>query len=579
MANKKKIKIPNNQSNMYPFGGLINQGITGIAKTLGANDKNAQIWGSGIAAATGLIPGMQNNLLQAGDFAGDLMQYSKNKGIQKAGQLTSMGSNIAGNFINPSTFFTPKAGESNTFANGGDLKTPPKTKVKYNRLVDKATGDLEVSQEDLQWLKKYNEAIAKIKETNPEIFNTTSSTDYKATDKIDQTAGVASGNAKADYVVNTPVTELTDAQLKEMSPYLYNAGYTTQKAQKELLDNVYRITGKDIISNDYRPGLRHLVEFKYDEPVQQTTTEETTPVAKPKTKPKSYNMAYQKIMSDNPAQSYNIITKDGKKVPVVNTVERKNIGDARGVEGQEVNTNYHGEYTVTQGGQTNTQPDVDSLIKQEVIPIPIQTTPVIPEKKALGGYMKKLYALGGDVLYGTNIVNAFSNVENQPTVNTSATPYYSTADDYTKMQKLGVNPETTLVYHPNLMNPKSVTIDPYKTEEQRQAAMNKVILPTGKKTYYAMGGGLTEYKGGGSHEENPNGGINIGNNASVEEGETRHEDYIYSDRIKLPWNKKATFADESKKINSKYKDRKEDVIAQKSLKQELNKLKDIQELT
>ena len=75
---------------------------------------------------------------------------------------------------------------------------------------------------------------------------------------------------------------------------------------------------------------------------------------------------------------------------------------------------------------------------------------------------------------------------------------------------------------------------------------------------------LTEFKEGGSHEENPLGGIpqGMGSNGkmnTVEEGETRRGDYVFSDRLKitddmikkynLPKNlKNKTFADASKSV-------------------------------
>ena len=59
---------------------------------------------------------------------------------------------------------------------------------------------------------------------------------------------------------------------------------------------------------------------------------------------------------------------------------------------------------------------------------------------------------------------------------------------------------------------------------------------------YAYGGNmpsqLTSFQSGGSHQSNPNGGILQGTGANgkpnlVEEGETKHEDYIFSDRLKI----------------------------------------------
>ena len=56
---------------------------------------------------------------------------------------------------------------------------------------------------------------------------------------------------------------------------------------------------------------------------------------------------------------------------------------------------------------------------------------------------------------------------------------------------------------------------------------------------YAMGGNLdntTVYANGGQHENNPIGGIPVGNNALVEQDEVRFNDYIFSNRI--PYKKK-----------------------------------------
>ena len=61
----------------------------------------------------------------------------------------------------------------------------------------------------------------------------------------------------------------------------------------------------------------------------------------------------------------------------------------------------------------------------------------------------------------------------------------------------------------------------------------------------ANGGELTRYDGGFKHEDpnfqNTEGGIPIGSNDVVEQGETRMNDYIYSDRLKVP-GKSHTFA-------------------------------------
>lgn len=75
---------------------------------------------------------------------------------------------------------------------------------------------------------------------------------------------------------------------------------------------------------------------------------------------------------------------------------------------------------------------------------------------------------------------------------------------------------------------------------------------------------MTEYQTGGRHEDGKDGGVDLGQDAEVEEGETRVGDYIFSDRLKLTKTlaKKVglpedlagqTFADASKEIRDKYK--------------------------
>lgn len=103
--------------------------------------------------------------------------------------------------------------------------------------------------------------------------------------------------------------------------------------------------------------------------------------------------------------------------------------------------------------------------------------------------------------------------------------------------------------------------------------------------FMANGGELTEFTEGGSHEMNPNGGIPLGQNL-VEQGETMHRDFIYSDRLKvtkelakeynLP-NKAIgkSFADVSKMYNDE--SRPNDAIANKGKERELANLRQAQE--
>jgi len=97
MARNRK-KEHGGEIEKYPFGGAISKGITGIAKSLGASDKNAQLWGSGISTLTGFIPGMQDNLLQGADLIGDIGTATGQKELMQAGQFLRPASNIAGLF-------------------------------------------------------------------------------------------------------------------------------------------------------------------------------------------------------------------------------------------------------------------------------------------------------------------------------------------------------------------------------------------------------------------------------------------------------------------------------------------------
>lgn len=115
----------------------------------------------------------------------------------------------------------------------------------------------------------------------------------------------------------------------------------------------------------------------------------------------------------------------------------------------------------------------------------------------------------------------------------------------------------------------------------------------GQMKKYADGGELTHFEGGGTHEQNPNGGIPQGQNAVVEAGETKVDDYIFSDRLKAPgglldalkldskkWSNK-TFAEVSKAIEQKYdpqSNRKTDEIVKRGIKKDLEKLKEGQEI-
>lgn len=94
-------------------------------------------------------------------------------------------------------------------------------------------------------------------------------------------------------------------------------------------------------------------------------------------------------------------------------------------------------------------------------------------------------------------------------------------------------------------------------------------------------GQLTEFQGGGTHEENPNGGIPVGKNNLVEENETMTDfnstKFVFSDRLKIP-GKSKTFAAESKAIKNKVnKDRPHDKASKRTVERLLAKLADTQE--
>ena len=124
--------------------------------------------------------------------------------------------------------------------------------------------------------------------------------------------------------------------------------------------------------------------------------------------------------------------------------------------------------------------------------------------------------------------------------------------------------------------------------QQNQLALQKdsqVAQQNLQNQIYANGGnllnrGINEFNVGLSHEQNPNGGIQLGQNNLVEEGETKGfattKDYIFSDKLR-PRDSDKTFADVSKNIEGKYKGYDTDVIALESKDRELSELRNQQE--
>lgn len=70
---------------------------------------------------------------------------------------------------------------------------------------------------------------------------------------------------------------------------------------------------------------------------------------------------------------------------------------------------------------------------------------------------------------------------------------------------------------------------------------------------------LTEYNSGGSHENNPLGGIPIGENNLVEQGETRYNDYIFSDSLIVTEDDINRYAFPKRFLNKSYADASKDI--------------------
>lgn len=114
-----------------------------------------------------------------------------------------------------------------------------------------------------------------------------------------------------------------------------------------------------------------------------------------------------------------------------------------------------------------------------------------------------------------------------------------------------------------------------------------VLSPFGNR--FALGGtngtdfntGLMEFNTGGTHEENPNEGVQIGTDSQgtpnlVEEGEVMLDNYVFSNRLKVPEDlkeqyklgkkKDITYADAIKTLSKESKERPNDPISKKSLR-------------
>jgi hypothetical protein len=84
-------------------------------------------------------------------------------------------------------------------------------------------------------------------------------------------------------------------------------------------------------------------------------------------------------------------------------------------------------------------------------------------------------------------------------------------------------------------------------------------------------GGLMHINEGGTHEQNALGGVPIGPNALVEQGETINNDFVFSDRLK-PKGSKRTYAQLSKSVDTKYKLRPDDKLSKEAKQMDLDRL-------
>jgi len=129
-------------------------------------------------------------------------------------------------------------------------------------------------------------------------------------------------------------------------------------------------------------------------------------------------------------------------------------------------------------------------------------------------------------------------------------------------------------------------------EEPKKLQQGGYINQNTNMNRYVQGGDLTQFNEGGTHEQNPLGGIpqgtsNDGKTNMVEQGETKNSNYIYSNRLSISkdlakqmflpnYIKNKSFADASKSINDKFKDR-NDTHSNTTKKELLDRLTQAQE--
>lgn len=130
----------------------------------------------------------------------------------------------------------------------------------------------------------------------------------------------------------------------------------------------------------------------------------------------------------------------------------------------------------------------------------------------------------------------------------------------------------------------------YRMTEQN---IVKNLFPTMQNNLFAFGGNadMRFINEGGSHEENPNGGVPLGVNSNgvpnlVEEGEVTFENYVFSDRLQVPKEmcktlhvkEGSTFSDAAKHISKESEEREFDPISKNGKESQLKDLMATQEL-
>ena len=243
-------------------------------------------------------------------------------------------------------------------------------------------------------------------------------------------------------------------------------------------------------------------------------------------------------------------------------------------------------------------------------------------KKAYNAYMDKLNYLNNNARmlnaqaqneWRASNINAINNGVGQEKINDMANfrAYGGFLDNEQNINAMGGYFDTFNL-SPNMIDIQNQSLDnqKYKYNNQIQplgffgnsktpnsfdfgGAMNGMDLPTGMQSYDA----------GGTHEENPNGGVQVGvdqqgNPNLVEEGEFRWGDYIFSDRIEVDpdiltnytgesssngkkrgkkGKHQPTYADKAKKYAEKNKELANDPIGKNTINDYMDKLSKAEE--